>query len=844
MIRRAGDLFEYWLSVPAVICLSAGILVAWVTDARASLWFLAALIPALGVAVITRNSRGKWAMLLATGALLFLAGLYLTARQLELAGTFHPSPERCIVHARVGQVRATGTDFRVFLLERGMNATEGLSLPGRGRLYLRDNEVALRSGDRISFTTRLRKPMNRGNPGEFDWEIECMNDGIFWLASVQGKDSVLILSSGSRFSPSAMISRVRESMARFLEAHTSTYLPERGAPVGNIQGILKGIVLGDMGDVDPDLYQSFADSGLVHMLSASGLHVGIVVVLTVVLIKVLTRMAPSILLYVPFRKAAALASIPAMTMYCLLVGARVPAVRSTLMGLVVAVAILLNRRWHSLNSLAMAAVIILLFYPLSLLTPSFQLSFVAVAGILIMVSPMLERIYGSMGRGLQGAESEEDPTQIGRRLFRHSRPLTAVVLTSAAATLAVFPFLVQTFHSFPIYTLFSNLTADFMMTGALSVGLIAAILGTVMPDIAALVLAPAAYLVWAIIEISRFFATLPGSTLTVPHMGTAEVIVVTAVVLFLLWYIRGPFRKKFFGLAAAVCLLIGVLALSHWLSSARNFEVVFLNVGKGDAAFVRGPGSRGVLIDSGPSNRYFDSGRSIVVPFLKWYGNRYLDGVILSHPEMDHMGGLLQVISLIPPRQVWWNPVAVTSSYLESIFAAAASKGAAIMPADRNRGPIEMGSVTVRFLNPPCPRDGESVPGKWVNNASVVCKCEYGETSFLFTGDVESDGEKELVASGLPLAASVLKVSHHGSKSSTSRAFLEAVKPKIAVISCEGPLLRVHPGRDVVERLEAAGARVYITGRDGAVSITSDGKDLSVRLGRPAKKGQDILAQP
>lgn len=844
MTRWAGDLSEYWPSVPAVICLAAGILVAWEFDVSPSPWSLAALIPALGIALVTRNSRGKLAVMIATGVLLFLAGLHLTSRELQRAGEFRPSAEKCIVHATVGQSWARGPNFRILLLERGMNVTEGVGLPGRGRLYLRDNEVALCAGDKISFKTRVRKPINRGNPGEYDWETDCTNDGIFWLASVQGKDSVLVLGSGSRYSPSAILFRIRESMARFIETRTSAFLPETAAPASKIQGILKGIILGDMGDVDPDLNQSFADSGLVHMLSASGLHVGIVVVLTIVLTKALTRTVPSILLYVPFRKAAAWASIPAMVVYCMLVGARVPAVRSAIMGLVAAVAILLNKRWHSLNSLAMAAVIILLIYPLSLLTPSFQLSFVAVAGILIMVSPVMDRLYGSGGRHPRGDEGGDGSPRLSRRLFHYSRPFTAVVLTSAAATLAVFPFLVQTFHSFPVYTLFANLTADFMMTGALSIGLIAALVGTMQPDVASLLLAPAAYLVWAIVELSRFFATLPGSTFRVPHMGMAEAILVTGMVFFILWYIREPFRKKLLAVTASGCCLLGALVFSHWFGSGRDLDAVFLNVGKGDAAFVKGPGSPGFLIDGGLANEYFDSGRSIVIPFLQWYGNRGLEGIVISHPEMDHMGGLLKVIGRVPPQQVWWNPVPVTSPHLDSVFAAAEAQGAPIRFADRTHVPIQIGSVTLRFLNPPFRPHGGAVLHQSLNNASVICKLEYGDVSFLFTGDLEAEGEKELIASGLPLAASVLKVPHHGSKTSTTRAFLEAVRPRIAVISCEGPILQTHPNRDVVERLETAGAQVFITGRDGAVSITSDGKDLRVRLGRPVNKRKAIWSRP
>jgi competence protein ComEC len=254
------------------------------------------------------------------------------------------------------------------------------------------------------------------------------------------------------------------------------------------------------------------------------------------------------------------------------------------------------------------------------------------------------------------------------------------------------------------------------------------------------------------------------------------------------------------------------------------------------------PGSPGLLIDGGLANEYFDSGRGIVMPFLQWNGNRDLDGIMISHPEMDHMGGLLTVVGRVRPLKVWWNPVVVSSPHLDSIFAAAEAQGARIISADRTQAPVQFGSVTLRFLNPRFNMENEDAHHNSLNNASVVCKIEHGDLSFLFTGDLESEGEQELLASGLPLAASVLKVPHHGSKTSTTRAFLEAVRPKVAVISCEGPIYRSNPNRGVVERIEAAGAQVFITGRDGSVTVTSDGKDLDVKLGRPANKRRAIWA--
>jgi competence protein ComEC len=242
-----------------------------------------------------------------------------------------------------------------------------------------------------------------------------------------------------------------------------------------------------------------------------------------------------------------------------------------------------------------------------------------------------------------------------------------------------------------------------------------------------------------------------------------------------------------------------------------------------------------LLIDGGLTNEYFDSGRSIVGPFLQWKGKRSLDGILISHPEMDHMGGLLTVMDRVPPGRVWWNPINAPSDHLQAIFSAARARRALILPADRNQAPIRPGGATIWFLNRSFPGIGSGVSHRDLNNSSAVCRVEYGKVSLLFTGDLEQEGEQELLAKGVPLNSTVLKVGHHGGLTSSTREFLEAVRPKVAVISCEGPTSHSFPRPQVLERLESAGAQVFVTGRDGAITIKTDGKDLRIQTGRSDK---------
>lgn len=587
-----------------------------------------------------------------------------------------------------------------------------------------------------------------------------------------------------------------------------------------------------MGEIDDGLLRSFSDSGLAHVLSASGLHVGIVVIVSLFALRVVTYLVPGVFLWIPFRKLAAAVSIPAIVFYCLIVGARVPAVRSGIMGVVIATALLLGRRWNSGNSLALAALIILLMNPLSLFTPSFQLSFGAVAGIFIVIPAFVQNVKSRIQDGGAG-DQKESP-----RLKRVAFYLSLVVMTSIAATLPIIPFLLQTFHSLPVWTIPANLITDFALTPALAFGLLGPTIGLIFPDLGSWILAIADLVSWFTIEVAGFFANLTPSVIRIPNMYTSEFIICLVAALLLMLFVRSPKRNRLWILAASglgFASLICSLSLRH---QPKELSVVFLNVGKGDAAFVRSPASKGMVIDGGVLTQYFDAGKSIVTPFLQWAGVMPLERVVISHPQMDHMGGLLTVVERFPVRGVMWNPVSQTPSHLRSIFDRVGSDK--VLEAHRSVKPLKLGDAVVTFLNPPC-RSSDEQSSKDVNDASAVARVDYGNASFLFAGDLERGGETELLSSGALLSALVLKVAHHGGGTSSSLDFLKAVRPKIAVISADYPSAVRVPNPDVIDRLQAVGADIFITGRDGAVTVETDGKTIYVTTGRRYGDGPRLV---
>ncbi len=827
----------------ALIALTAGILVTWrlgPVEESVLLWLL--LCSPAGIIYGLRR-RKPGVLVTAVGALFLFLGCFLSGRDLVNGAQFDAPPDVLTVHASIVDKLGSGKGFRVFRLESGVTVRDGTALPGLGRLVLKECGVPLCSGDRIAFRSRVTRPTNRGNPGDFDWELYCRNSGIAWLVHVQREDSVVLISPGSRFRARALLYGLRERIGQFLDAHfpqgstDDTAMPTRS----DIGAIIKGVVLGDRAEISPALNKSFVDSGTVHILAASGLHVGIVAFATVAVVRLITWPFPLLYIWVPLKKLAAMASIPSIVGYCLLVGARSATVRATIMGLVVSVALISDRRWRSWNSLCIAALAILLVYPLSLYAVDFQLSFAAVAGILAVVS-------GATRVSARGSQSGSGSTGRLQRVRDWCGQWTyGVLLTSGGASLGVLPILLWVFHSIPVYSVPANLVAIPLFTLTLPLSLLGCLVGLWSPWGGGLILWPAEHCTRFAVRWQMLIAGLPGSTIQVPEVSVLLLSAVVGICLAVAFLLhrkvgtrRGVLLTTYGALVGSMLLIWLAGQASGWCRT--NLRVTFLNVGKADAAMVEFPNGARMLVDAGRRIEDYDAGVRYVLPALRWSAIGSLDWVMASHPDMDHTGGLLSVIREIPTKAILWNPVPLRSGGLAEAIAELTSRGGQVLRADKDAPVLDVGRAKMRFLNDPGP---EVLSGRGLgttNNSSVVCRIEFGEVSFLFVGDLEHLGEQSLLATGRPLGATVLKVGHHGCKSSTSEAFVRAVSPRVALISSDAEPWSKCPDPRVIDRLKSEGTRIFWTGRDGAVTMETDGNTLWIRTGKKPGSKVEVIA--
>jgi competence protein ComEC len=639
-------------------------------------------------------------------------------------------------------------------------------------------------GDRVLVEADLRAPPGPRNPGGWDRASLLAARGIRLEGTARA--------APVRIAPPSPLSRLEAARTRFGR--------EAGRRLGSDEAALvRAIGAGDESAMDPLVRESFARSGLAHVLSVSGLHLAVVAWGA-------WRAARGAILRLDraqrldARRWAAAAAIPVAAAYALATGASVPAVRSAIgagLGLAAALA---GREADARNALALAAMLVLADDPGALLDVSFQLSFAAVAGLLLLAGPLRRAL-----------PNRPDP----RRW--HGRAAEAAVeaaCASAAATLATAPLLALHFRQLSLLAIPANVVGVPLASLLTALGALAFLASAAAPPLAPLMLwacrAPAA----GLLAVNAAFAAPRVSTVSLASPGWTGVAACAGLGLAAL-RLRGLARGAALAGAVAALALPGParrIAARH----AGRLEVVFLSVGQGDAAVLRLPGGEAVLVDAGGDERgHHDPGGRDVRPFLLDMGVRRLSAVFVSHLHGDHALGLPGVAAGVEVERVYAPARAGDEAVSEAMRRL--PRAQALAAGDE----IALGGVRFEVLGPP---RREAAAGLSENDASLVLRVIHGETAFLFPGDVEAEGEA-LASRGGRLAADVVKVPHHGSRTSSGRGLAAAVGPRWAVVSVGRRNRFGFPHAEAVERWREVGAEVLRTD-EGPARFLSDGRSV------------------
>ena len=669
------------------------------------------------------------------------------------------------------------------------------SLSGGVQVRLRDDEgravyPTLREGDRVRLTATLSALPDRRNPADMDYGAYLQRQGVGAVATVRDETGVAFLAPSRRLD-------IR--LARAVRAHVRTALA-RHVPDAESRALLAALLLADRSGVEATTLDAFRATGLMHLLAVSGLHVGLVGLALYVLLKpALARLG--------FRRrtverSRAAVTLAILTVYVLIAGAPTSVVRALVMVGVLIAGRAAERRADTLNGLGVAAIILLLHRPTALFDVGFQLSFGAVAALATLTPQITAAV----------------PERV--RQSKTGYFIVGSVATSLAATVGTAPALLAHFGRLPLGGLILNLPAIPLTGATLAAGLGCA-LTSWMPPVAKLFGALASVCGQILVGLTEAgAATLGWATydgfLDSPSALTTCVLAIGA---FVIWRRSVPRRRL---LMAAV----GSVAVGLWSGFASGadrprLDVVFLDVGQGDATLLSTPDGSHVLIDAGIRSPYTDQGARVVVPHLRRYGVRRLDALVLTHADADHIGGARSVMEAVPVGRLVVNGQPGDTDLWADVIGAADSLG---VPVEAVRAGDTLAvdpAVRIRVLGPD--RAHESP-----NDASVALRVEHGATRWLLTGDAEAQGEAALVARFPRLDADVVKVGHHGSRTSSAPALVAATgRPAFAVVSVAARNRYGLPNEEPLARWAATGAEILSTATEGAVWLRSDGQRVT-----------------
>jgi competence protein ComEC len=675
----------------------------------------------------------------------------------------------------------------------------------RIRLVWRDPGITLHHGDRIAFRGKLHRPRGSLNPGGFDYAAYMERHGIDFLTTVTGAQAVMLLGTET---PIGLWNRIDHWRATIRAATIKTL----SQPA---QGLFLGMIIGDRGYLGQELQDWFMVTGTVHLLSISGSHLGLVAIVVFWLVKRLVLGLPLTLLLTLSRtitpsKIAILLAWPAVALYAFLAGAELATMRSLVMITLAMIAMWLGYERHLGHAMAVALLAILLHDPRAIFDISFQLSFLSVLVMVRMI--VLTKLWNADGAGADG--------QLRHRFT--SQALKALSM-SGAVTVATLPVVAFYFNQVPWLGAITNLIAV-PFTGIILVplGLLAA-LWTIITETESLILGSALEQLFGLMVLGlQWCARLPGGEwhIAAPSIPT---IALFYSGLLMASFQAIPWRVRVAGAGLSI-LLIGWW-LSPPLSKADgdHWRVTFLDVGQGDSAVVELPDGQTVLIDGGARYDRFDMGKNVVAPFLWSRRIHHITHVIGTHQQLDHVGGLIWVLRHMSVGRYWGGGIERSEKFVEDLNTALRDQRIDQHTAVRGQDLLQSGQCRLSILNPPetsiIRESTQSYTGTLLNNLSIVSRLQCGTYSILFAADIETAGLRRLNEEGYQ-PVTVLKVPHHGARSSLDPGWIRQLHPQYAVISVGAANPYGHPMEAVLETYQDQHIPVFRTDRDGAIWVT------------------------
>ncbi|MGA2172762.1 MAG: DNA internalization-related competence protein ComEC/Rec2 [Sedimentisphaerales bacterium] len=663
---------------------------------------------------------------------------------------------------------------------------------GLVRVRVDEPVMDLKTGDCVQIYCRLDRFKNATNPGEFDIAKYMSRSGVFVAASVESRDAIELLQSNA----AGAYAKIKGTLQKI----ATQALIGRGETQSDEENLLLALVLGYRTDIDKTILEAFRQTGLLHFVCLSGMNFAMVIGFVWWVCKTAGLM----------KQGRAIVCIVAAVLFLLVVPENAPAFRAAIMCFAFCGSFIFRRKSNPFNSLALAAVVLLLIRPTGLFEAGWQLSFVSVLGILLFAKP-ISSFLREKAADLFDADRQKDSA-----IFRIVAKIGSVVAdafsVSLAAWLSIAGIMLYHFYTIQWLTIIWTVLVSPLIGLVSFLGYLKLIIALASPSIASLIGWMVNILSGWLILIVKLIAGLNISQILVGKTSNWTIVLYYALIVFVVFFrLQQRFIRKAI-CTTTIVLLAGMVAMPWWQRTYRDcLTLTVLDVGHGQAILAELPGGVSILFDAGSLSRS-DIGTRIVSPFLQYRGRGKIDAVIISHGDIDHINGLPEIVDVcqtnvaVYASNVFFDDSRPTVDFLKKYLGQKSVR----IPPDGNI-PVS-GDATVKALWPD--KDVLENNGISDNNKSIVTMIEYAGRRILISSDIEKFAQNEILRLYPDLKADVLIAPHHGSVKTLERDFINRLQPGTIICSCD----RTSYEEERVIR-QSAGSGLYHTGTDGAVTV-------------------------
>ena len=682
-------------------------------------------------------------------------------------------------------------------------------------LYIRTNkDINLEYGDKLEIKGKLEEPQSQRNYKGFDYKQYLKTLKIYGTVKV---DNIEVKEKNYGNSIKLLSNKIFLKIKNNIE---QTYNNE-------ISSVILGVMLGYTDNIDEELKEQFSESNISHVLAVSGMHITYIIIIS-----------KNIIEKVFGKRISYIITSFILIIYMYITGFSTSIVRAGIMGIITCMSFVFYRKSNTINNIAISSLIILINNPFTLISTSFLLTYGGTLGIIVFSNIVEKMIKNIKIRNRKWK-------YVFIKIQRKSESIIKIISVSISAQIIIAPIMLIQFNTIGISFLITNLLLSFVIGIIVMGGFLQILVSFVYIKLGKVIASLISIPTYCLILISKIGTKIPLGNFKVITPNLIQVIMYYIIIYILIYlyklfhskklnstqiriiniihvikYKIKPYRNRIKYIIIIICFIYMCLGFFQ-----RDLKIHFIDVGQGDSTLIITPNNKKILIDGGGSENY-EIGKNILIPYLLDRKVNKLDYILISHFDQDHVGGILELLEEIKVEKIIISKqIQVTEQYIKLLEIAQNKKIKILQVQIGDKIKIE-NNLTIDILFP----DVEQITENAINNNSIVAKITYKNFKMLFTGDIEEIAEKELIKlyKNNELNVDILKVAHHGSKTSTTKEFLDLVSPKIALIGVGENNKFGHPNKEVLERLIGLGVKIYKTDESGEITITINNKCINL----------------